>query len=99
MLHFPMHAFMNLFIFVIGNPTLASVQSDLALLDVAAGYFGQLEFITGSKVRFSFARDIAALARTVVDNVHTVPPGISAQASRDVQMNDSLEPMATGYHN
>lgn len=72
MLHFPMHAFMNLFIFVIGNPTLPSARSDLALLDVAAGFFGQLEFVTSSKLRFSFARDIAALARTVVDNAQVM---------------------------
>jgi hypothetical protein len=67
MLHFPMHGFMNLFIFVITNPTSTTAQSDLALLDVAAGFFGQLEFVTGSQVRFAFARDVAALARTVVD--------------------------------
>lgn len=67
MLHFPMHAFMNLFIYVIRYPGLPTVQSDLALLDVAAGHFGQMEFVTDSKVRFGFARDIAALARRVVE--------------------------------
>lgn len=90
---------MNLFIFVIGNPTLTSVQSDLALLDVAAGYFGQFEFVTGSKLSFSFARDIAALARTVVDNAHIMSPGITAHPSRDVRMEGSLEPTAIGDHN
>lgn len=68
MLHFPMHAFMNLFVHVMANPASPAVGSDLALLDVAAGYFGQMEFVTGSRLSFPFARDVAALARTVVDD-------------------------------
>lgn len=82
MLHFPMHAFINLFIFVIGNPGLPSVQSDLALLDVAAGYFGQLEFVTGSKLSFPFARDIAALARAVVDEASVSTPMLPFRISK-----------------
>lgn len=74
MLHYPMHAFINLFIYVIRYPTLPTVRSDLALLDVAAGYFGQMEFITGSKLSFPFARDITALARQVVVSQETRRP-------------------------
>jgi hypothetical protein len=68
MLHYPMHAFINLFIHVMKNPTSCSVRSDMALLDVAAGYFGQLDFLTGSKLSFPFARDIAAFGRRTVEN-------------------------------
>ena len=63
-----MHAFINLFIYVIQFPHSKSVRTDLALLDVAAGYFGQLDFVTGSKLSFPFARDIATLGRQRVDN-------------------------------
>jgi hypothetical protein len=70
MLHYPMHAFINLFVHVIRFPRIDTVWSDLALLDVAAGYFGQMDFVTGSKLSFPFARDIAALARDAVDGVH-----------------------------
>lgn len=97
MLHFPMHAFINLFIYVIGNPELPSVQSDLALLDVAAGYFGQMEFVTGSKLCFPFARDIAALARTVVEPRITASPKIPSEIPHDVQMNESWRPNAVSY--
>lgn len=98
MLYNPMHAFINLFIYVIGNPQLPSVQSDLALLDVAAGYFGQMEFVTGSKLSFPFARDIAALARKVVDESgpsSPLPlllpmPQNAAKAPQDVDMGQSL---------
>lgn len=40
----------------------------MALLDVAAGYFGQLDFLSGSKLAFPFARDIAAFGRRAVDD-------------------------------
>ncbi|KIW95658.1 uncharacterized protein Z519_04243 [Cladophialophora bantiana CBS 173.52] len=52
MLHFPMHTFVDLFVYVNANPEMPSVKSDLAHLDVAAVYFGQMEFVTGSKLRF-----------------------------------------------
>ncbi len=76
MLSFPMQAFINLFLYVVGNPAIPSVQSDLALLDVAAGYFGQMEFVTESKLSFPFVRDFAALARTVVEDANTTPTEI-----------------------
>jgi hypothetical protein len=88
MLHFPIHAFVGLFIYVIGNPKLPSVQSDLALLDVAAGYFGRLEFVTGSKVSLAFGRDIAAIARSVVDKAHGSSPESRAQSPHDRQMKE-----------
>lgn len=81
-----MRAFINLFVYVIENPQMPSVQSDLALLDVAAGYFGQMEFVTGSKISFPFARDIAALARTVVDETQEAQPDPAAEIPHDVPM-------------
>ncbi|KAK5047211.1 hypothetical protein LTR84_006733 [Exophiala bonariae] len=77
MLHYPMHAFINLFIHVLKSPASASVRSDMALLDVAVGYFGQLDFLTGSKLEFPFARDIAVFARRTVDNY----PGHPSQST------------------
>lgn len=79
MLHFPMHAFINLFIYVIGNPELPSANSDLALLDVAAGYFGQMEFVTGARLSFPFARDIAAFARTMVEEAQVATPRVPTE--------------------
>lgn len=67
MLNYPMHAFINLFIHVVRCPNDPAIRSDLALLDVAAGYFGRLDFVTGSKPSFPFARDVSAVARRTVD--------------------------------
>ncbi len=71
MLHYPMHAFINLFIYVLRLPEKSSAQKDLALLDIATGYFGQMDFVTGSKVSFPFVRDIAAFGRRAVDGHET----------------------------
>ena len=42
------------------NPT---VLSDLALFDVAAGFFGQMAFNTTPELTYTFARNLATLAR------------------------------------
>jgi hypothetical protein len=68
LLHYPMHAFINLFTYIMRFPESPSVSSDLALLDSAAGSFSQMEFVTESKLSFPFTRDVAAFARkTVID--------------------------------
>lgn len=77
MLHYPMHAFINLFIYILRFPMLDSVSGDLALLDVSAGYFGQMDFVTGSELSFTFARDIAALARQAVGKARRATKSIT----------------------
>ncbi len=57
----------NLFIHVLKFPTLPSTRSDIALLEVAAGYFSHMDFATSSELSFPFARDVAALARQTVN--------------------------------
>ena len=56
----------NLFIYILKFPALPSAQSDAALLDVITGHFGHMEFVTSSELRFSFAREAAALAHATV---------------------------------
>ncbi|KAJ5746512.1 hypothetical protein N7520_011694 [Penicillium odoratum] len=63
---YPMFALINLFICVLKSPTAPSSNSSLALLDMAAGHFGHMEFITTSELSFPFAREAASLARKVV---------------------------------
>lgn len=60
--YFPMLAVINIFIFVCKYPTLESVQSDLALLDVAAGHFGHVHIFTSSVMSFPFCREVAFVA-------------------------------------
>ncbi|KAK5465521.1 hypothetical protein LTS15_002084 [Exophiala xenobiotica] len=79
--YYPMIGLINLFIHILKFPTLPSTRSDIALLEVAAGYFSHMEFITSSELSFPFARDVAALARQTVTRASQtiVPVGTSAE--------------------
>ena len=70
--YYPMIGFINLFIHVLRFPGSPSARSDIALLEVIAGHFAQMEFITNSELSFPFARNVAALARNTVDKVSRV---------------------------
>lgn len=51
--YYPIYAAINLFIYLVQNPSLPSAMSDLRLLDVCAGHFGFIEFLTSSRVSIS----------------------------------------------
>jgi hypothetical protein len=61
----PLVGLINLFIYVLKYPTLPTSNSDIALIDVAVGHFGRLEFAL-SDLAFPFTRDVASLARDLV---------------------------------
>ena len=65
--YYPMTGLINLFIHILRFPVLSTAQSDIALLDVVAGHFAHMEFVTSSELNFPFARNVAALARKTVD--------------------------------
>lgn len=60
----PLVGLVNLFIYVLKYPTLPTTHSDIALMDVAVGYFGRLEFAS-SDLAFPFIREVASLARVM----------------------------------
>lgn len=60
-----MNALIHLFIHIIKNPDSPSVPSDVALMEVGAGFFASVEFATESIISSPFAREIAVLSRTV----------------------------------
>jgi hypothetical protein len=78
--YYPMVGFINMFISVLKLPGLPSAQSDVALLDVVAGHFGHMDFITSSELAFPFTTEVAALARATVKkakskcNATNLPP-------------------------
>ncbi|OCL02150.1 hypothetical protein AOQ84DRAFT_349537 [Glonium stellatum] len=63
---YPLLGLINLFVYVLKFPGLASTTSDLALMDVVAGHFGFLEFASNSKISFPFTAEITSLARATV---------------------------------
>ncbi|KAJ9612953.1 hypothetical protein H2200_002894 [Cladophialophora chaetospira] len=66
--YYPMLGVINLFIYILQNPLSSTTSSDMALLDIAAGYFAHMEFATDSELIFPFARDVAALVRKTVES-------------------------------
>ncbi|KAH8672346.1 hypothetical protein BGZ61DRAFT_307401, partial [Ilyonectria robusta] len=64
--YYPLIAILNLFIHILRFPNLPTVQADLALLDIATGYFSRVELATGASMSFRFVRDLSKCAQDVV---------------------------------
>ncbi|KIW99292.1 uncharacterized protein Z519_00955 [Cladophialophora bantiana CBS 173.52] len=64
--YYPIYAVINLFIYVLKYPTLSTATADLGLLDVCAGHFGYIEFLTSSQVSISLPREAANVASKLV---------------------------------
>ncbi|KIV98021.1 hypothetical protein PV10_01714 [Exophiala mesophila] len=65
--YFPMAGLTNLFVFLLSRPTLPSAQADVVLLDVAAGQFSHMAYLTSSEKGSGFTREICQLARNAVE--------------------------------
>jgi Fungal specific transcription factor domain len=64
--YYPIYAHINLFVYILKYPTLSTTKADLGLLDVCAGHFGYIEFLTSSGISISAPRELANLASKVV---------------------------------
>jgi len=64
--YYPIYAHINLFVYILKYPTLLTTKPDLGLLDVCAGHFGYIEFLTSSGISISAPRELANLASKVV---------------------------------
>lgn len=67
----PLSALFILFDFVVHNPFHPETNTNLALLDVAAGYFSRLEYATGGSLPASLLSDFAHIARQFVRDVQS----------------------------
>ena len=90
--YYPIIGLINLFIYILQFPNAPSTHSDISLLDVAAGYFGHMDFVTAGELSFPFARDVAALARRAVQKAEMA----SAAAFSMGALTASTPPMDTG---
>lgn len=79
----PLSALFILFDFVVHNPNHRETRSNLALLDVASGYFSRLEYATEGSLPSSLLSDFAHIARQFVRDVQsknlTASQGITTQ--------------------
>ena len=84
-----MMALTHLFIYILRFPHRQSVRSDLSLLDMAAGHWSRIEFISDSELSFSFARELAALARKAVDKACADGTVLGTQQADTIQVENS----------
>ncbi|KAH8596177.1 fungal-specific transcription factor domain-containing protein [Bisporella sp. PMI_857] len=66
--YYPVTALIAIFMHVVCNPLLASVNNDIALMEVVIGLLGRLEFTTSGGVPFNKVGELVRLARLVVEN-------------------------------
>lgn len=58
----------NLFLYILKQPSLASATPDVATLDIAVGHFGHLAVLSSSELNYPFAREVASIAYAIVKN-------------------------------
>lgn len=75
LVYYPLVGCMNVFIHVLDQPSLPSVQSDMNLMEMVVGHFGHLGFIS-AETTFSLPRQMVNLAAAVVKEArqHTATP-------------------------
>jgi hypothetical protein len=65
----PLSAFLSLFHLVIDNPTHTETRDNLNFLDIAAGYFRRLEYVTRQDFPFSVLPKLASIAHEYVQTL------------------------------
>lgn len=71
----------TLFELVIFNPKHAETRGNLALLDVAGGYFSRLEYASNGSLPSSLVSEFAYIAREYVNNTHKPLDGAGSSSS------------------
>jgi hypothetical protein len=93
-----MFGLVNLFISVLKNLTSPSAQSDLALMEMVAGHFAHMEYVTSSELSFPFTREVSALARQTV--MGAIARGFTAILPTPVTpSDDSIDTSASPFDN
>ncbi|KAH8708712.1 hypothetical protein HC256_008651 [Beauveria bassiana] len=69
----PVYSFIVQFIHILQGDA-AHAQSELDILDLALGYFANLKFATDGLVFLPFAKELASIASTYVDQQRNKPP-------------------------
>lgn len=96
--YYPFVGLINLFIYILRYPEAPTANSDIALMDIVAGHFGQVEFLTASIFSFPFIREITNLASTMVKrtkNRNVEPPEYTSERADPTSSGLMDEPMSS----
>ena len=97
-----MLAIITLFVHILKYPRLATAQSDIALLDIGVGHFGQAHHLTSGHVAFQFPREASVLANRVVKQMAAMNMGEDtehpeyASANATNELNGLNDPSVSG---
>ncbi|KIW45781.1 hypothetical protein, variant [Exophiala oligosperma] len=81
---YPILGMIHLFIHIVTYPSLPSVASDIQLIDMAASYFGHLDYSTGSSFALGFIRDLVHWARVRTTSASADKSNIAKPVTRPV---------------
>jgi hypothetical protein len=95
--YYPFIGLINLFVHILKYPGLPSATSDVALMDIGAGHFGRVEYLTSSQLAFPFIREITSLANKMAKKARNRPPEDVALVESQIPISSSLmdEPMSS----
>lgn len=79
-----MTALITLFIHIIRNPSDPSANQDLALMEVAVGFFGRTEYVTSGEAGFTTVTEFVRQARLIVDKSSLGPCSCETGEARHV---------------
>ena len=77
----PLYACIDVFVRMIDDPTRASFQSDLALLELGVGHFARLDLYSNEKYSIPFARELVHIASDLQNRMRTNAATQTADAS------------------
>ncbi|EXJ71827.1 uncharacterized protein A1O5_04328 [Cladophialophora psammophila CBS 110553] len=89
--YYPLTGLINLFIYILQNPTQPTVNEDLPLMEVIVGHFGYLEYASNSELLFPFPREIVSYARMVVKHAREGLP-ISGAFRKQLSSITAMDP-------
>ncbi|KAH7145530.1 fungal-specific transcription factor domain-containing protein [Dactylonectria estremocensis] len=67
---YPLIGMINMFICILNSPKSENTLRDISLLEVAAGYFGYLDYASDGAISFPFAASLGTWARQAVSNAN-----------------------------
>ncbi|RVX72408.1 hypothetical protein B0A52_03596 [Exophiala mesophila] len=67
--YYPIYAHINLFIYMLKFPHLSTTAADLGLLDVCAGHFGHIDYLTSAHISISLPRETATLTSKFIKDM------------------------------
>lgn len=87
--YYPIYAHINLFLYILKYPGSPTTAADLGLLDVCAGHFGYIDYLTSTRISISLPRETTTLASKLVKS-------LKANAGRPTARidNEKAEPSA-----